>query len=563
MAQSTLVSTARLSQDPPQSLSQARSKRAEPISNALAAPIRPLVPSTHHKKTTRHGGKPIINWFQRKLSGTTKVKRSEQSTQRSDSGRSQGRTTISSSRPSRISSPPLSPVARHTGRLDANGTIPRKTISLNGDDELNFYSTPINDDDGDASADESSMARISTWSPTSAMEADEDASVRPIPPSIPPSPSPSRSSSSYLSNPRTFRSIAASTKPTTLLSIDLQGGGMAHIAQAPLTPTSQMNNRFMNHARTSSNATSLLGPGGAVTFSSLQQSSRPPSGSLPPPSGQLTVVQAPLHTAHHPRNNPRPSSPPPDNASILTLASSAFAIPGLRTTSHFHGHSIATTPSALGPSDSLSHFGGSFQYADAESTSQFVLGDDERLEERDVDASVRALRPRSSRRNSWESEVSRWSARIQTGPGTPSLARNGSLWASNSVRTGGFSGENGEDYEQSEETEEASRGVELSPYDLPQTDTITPDERIERALPSPVGIPLPIIRNEDAQPIDRHASESHSEGKSSSDTVPGSLPTVMYATERMGRMTLKPTDERDPADSPIILEKTTATGGTS
>jgi hypothetical protein len=63
---------------------------------------------------------------------------------------------------------------------------------------------------------------------------------------------------------------------------------------------------------------------------------------------------------------------------------------------------------------------------DGESTSQYVMGFDERQDDRDVDASVRALRPRSSRRGSWESEMSRWSAR---GPlGTPSFARDLSVW---------------------------------------------------------------------------------------------------------------------------------------
>ena len=84
------------------------------------------------------------------------------------------------------------------------------------------------------------------------------------------------------------------------------------------------------------------------------------------------------------------------------------------------------TPSALGASDSLSHFGGG-TYADAESTSQFVLGEDERLEERDGNASVRALRPRSSRRGSWDSETSDWSARLQAGT-TSSPIRERSLW---------------------------------------------------------------------------------------------------------------------------------------
>ncbi len=64
-----------------------------------------------------------------------------------------------------------------------------------------------------------------------------------------------------------------------------------------------------------------------------------------------------------------------------------------------------------------------------------MLGDD--LDERDVDASVRALRPRSSRRGSWESEVSKWSARIRVA--TPSLVRDRSLWTANSVKNGGRS----------------------------------------------------------------------------------------------------------------------------
>lgn len=98
----------------------------------------------------------------------------------------------------------------------------------------------------------------------------------------------------------------------------------------------------------------------------------------------------------------------------------------------------------------MSHFGGSVLDADAESASEYVL-DDDRLDERDADASVRALRPRSSRRGSWESEASRWSARVQTGAGT-SFSR--SLWTSNSVRTGAFSADNVELYEYSEGTTE-------------------------------------------------------------------------------------------------------------
>lgn len=80
-------------------------------------------------------------------------------------------------------------------------------------------------------------------------------------------------------------------------------------------------------------------------------------------------------------------------------------------------------------------------FPDVENTS-IVIGEDDRLDERDVDASVRALRPRSSRRGSWESEASGWSARIQQTPGTPSLTREKSVWTANSVKTGAFSADN-------------------------------------------------------------------------------------------------------------------------
>jgi hypothetical protein len=426
-------------------------------------------PAPQQKKLPRHSSKPIINWFQRKLAGTVRTKRANNAQQQpTDVGRGKGRGgPIPLRTTTRVASTPLPSPAisggRQQGKLDALAAARRKTVSLNGDDDVREFSADTDEEDGASDLSES------VWSPTTALEADEDASVRPIPPSAPPSPSPSRSSSSYLSDPRTFRSMAASTKPTTLLSIDLHGNGMAHIAQVPTIPTSQMN-RLAPHIRTSSTTTNSgqVGSGASITFSALppspQSSSQPSSlhnpGSInsenpssQPTShihGPVSSVQAPLHTTHHPRNNPRPSSPPLDNASVLTLASSAYAMPGLRASVGMPGWSSAP-PSAKGAGDSLSHFGGSITYADAESTSQFVLGYDDRLEERDVDASVRALRPRSSRRGSWESEASRWSARIQMGTGTPSLARERSLWTTNSVRTGGFSGENVETYERSDE----------------------------------------------------------------------------------------------------------------
>ncbi|GLB33615.1 hypothetical protein LshimejAT787_0104990 [Lyophyllum shimeji] len=436
---------------------------AQPFNKAKAAPPAPKpAPKPQQKPLTGRASKPIINWFQRKLAGTGRTKRADNHRAAAEAiALSKSRTAPGSLSPRvtpRVASSPVPsstyPGGRPHSRHDSLAVAaPRKTISLNED---NIGHDSSGGDADENSLDQSSLAPESTWSPGSVLEADDDASVRPLPPSAPPSPSPSRSSSSYLSDPRTFRSIAASTKPTTLLSIDMNGNGMAHIAQAPTTSPTYVN-RFP-HIRNSSstNNPSGYGSGASITFSSLPQSSSRPSSlsnplTLGPTSqgqGTITGVQAPLHTTHHPRNNPRPSSPPLDNASVLTLASSAYAIPGQRPNL---GHSA--TPSARGPGDSLSHFGGSVLYADAESTSQFVLGDDERLEERDVDASVRALRPRSSRRGSWESEASRWSARIQAGAGTPSLVRDRSLRTTNSIKTGAFSTENPETYDRSDDVD--------------------------------------------------------------------------------------------------------------
>lgn len=418
------------------------------------------------KKAPHRSSKPIINWFQRKLSGTVRPSRIPDNafvpgnSQKVPNGKNGTSTSHSRSNSRSVSSPlpQLTPSSSQRQGVAGNGSrngytaSQRKTISLNGEGDLDTGFIHSDDEDLDASTYRSSLARDSFWSPASALEADEDASLRPLPPSSPPSPSLSHSSSSYLSNPRTFRSIAASTKPTTVLSIDLGPAGVGHIAQVPITPVSQANPRFPPHGRTSSTGTNsgLIGSGASVTFSalppSLQSSSRPPSSlnfssSTPvslSPSSHMHGLQAPLYTAYHPRNNPRPSSPPLDNASVLTLASSAYAIPGQRSTMGFTG-SIARS-GLTGGGDSISHLEGSFT-ADAEGDvmSQFVLGDDDRQDadvERDVDASVRALRPRSSRRGSWESEVSGWSARV-LGTGGPISMGSKSLWTTNSAKTGG------------------------------------------------------------------------------------------------------------------------------
>ncbi|VDB83280.1 unnamed protein product [Peniophora sp. CBMAI 1063] len=346
----------------------------------------PTTHNTHNnnndKKITRRSSKPIFDWFQRKLAGTVRARRASEGA-RGQAARAHARENNNKKRP------PLP---------DYNLTRTMSTPSRSGREKRVSQAAVSLDDDARERSTyrSSSAARESLWSPASAAEADEDASVRPLPPSSPPSPAPSRSSSSYLSGPATFRSLAASTKPTTLLSVDLHGG-MAHIAQAPPTPTV----RAPAHLRGLSTAT-------GVSF----------AASLAPDASDGTV-QAPQLTHHHPRNNPRPSSPPPDNASVLTLASSAFGVPGAR-------------PGIVQSADALSISGLSHSHA--------------RLDDRasDVwygpgagDASVRALRPRSSRRGSWESEMSGWSARmtgggsmVALGPGTPSVLRDRSVWSS-------------------------------------------------------------------------------------------------------------------------------------
>ncbi|KZT26960.1 hypothetical protein NEOLEDRAFT_1131449 [Neolentinus lepideus HHB14362 ss-1] len=416
---------------PPQQYPQSLSKQP---------PTQQQQPS-RAKKAYRRSSKPIISWLQKKWAGRPRTT-SDGSHRRDGKVRGGAARDVSLKR---IPSTPSLPTNRNsTGtRYDYRGEYTRpNTISLNGDDDFGTRMPRDSDSDEDGednierSTRRSSIARDSMWSPSSPTEADEDASVRPIPPSGPPSPSPSRSSSSYLSDPRTFRSIAASTKPTTLLSVDLATNGMAHIAQAPPTPISATHPRMPPHRRASS-------AGGSITFSVLPlngaQSPSSPSSLLNavnvatlPRGDAMGPFQAPLHTTHHPRDNPRPSSPPQDDASVLTLASSAFGMPGARIgVNALVAAGLGRTGSTIGAGeDSISRF----EVGTADSLSHFV-GDDL---DRDVNASVRALRPRSSRRGSWESEASEWSAKVGT-----SMMRDRSFRTSYSARTGALlSGEN-------------------------------------------------------------------------------------------------------------------------
>lgn len=381
----------------------------------------PIQEHSQSKKLKHRSSKPILDWFQRKLGGTVRTRRASDVTHARGANGDRGTSTRDkwrhgrtdgSTELTRVHSTPsrgrlsVDRLSSDRGLKRRNHAPPSSFSSRSAGISVNINETTNIADDsevrGDVSTYRSSYARDSMWSPTSNLEADEDASVRPLPPSSPsspPSPSPSRSSSSYLSNPRTFQSMAASTKPTTLLSVDLTGG-MAHIAQAPPTPVTGPRIPGPLYPNASAPA------GGSISFSAL-----PPS---PASSYSTSIrldphpVQAPQHTTHHPRNNPRPSSPPLDNASVLTLASSAFGIPGAR----------IGILGGMNDTPSFSHFsqfGGSRLGAEDRS-SHIILGDDLDVEgDRDFDASVRALRPRSSRRGSWESEASDWSARLANG----------------------------------------------------------------------------------------------------------------------------------------------------
>ncbi|OSC99158.1 hypothetical protein PYCCODRAFT_1395594 [Trametes coccinea BRFM310] len=402
------------------------------------------------KKVARRSSKPIINWFQRKLAGTVRARRASE-TQRYNSLPTRSGKDSKHRRSSVPVPPPLTiqsrtrsitAVSRQNRSHSHISGSRRGTLSLNetvDDTDNTSYASASEDDLA------SSVARDSAYSPASYLEADEDASVRPLPPSSPPSPSPSRSSSSYLSHSRTFRSMTASTKPTTLLSVDLTGG-MAHIAQAPPTPTTP-GHRIPPHIRTHSSGPSA----GSITFSAIPppsptSASRPSSGYSGAVGSRGATLTAPLYTSHHPRNNPRPSSPPPDDASVLTLASSAFGMPGAR----FGAAAVALSGRGSIADDSVSQWSHAAGLTD--STSHFMMGDlDEGMEEEryrdmyhDVDASVRALRPRSSRRGSWDSAVSGWSANVGVSAPSPGGIKTKGLWRSGSFRTNGLSTENEE-----------------------------------------------------------------------------------------------------------------------
>ncbi|BEJ16054.1 hypothetical protein CspHIS471_0506590 [Cutaneotrichosporon sp. HIS471] len=275
--------------------------------------------------------------------------------------------------------------------------------------------------------------------------ADEDASLRPIPPSPTSVSVTSRSGSVPLwrcdsaSAPRRVRTTSpppisgrrdtnassvgasytsedytqsrqnslASTKPTTVMSFE--SGSPAHIAVAPSLSSSPPVQRTMSSPTT--------------TGTSLGHLPSPISTTFVPPD-ELSV-RVPLHSRYHPRNNPHPSAVPRADASIVTLASSTFGLapsPADRTAARPGSLRLrdATSPSSYhaphvtSPTVAFADRPGSVH--DGVSTHALSLSVRTRGYGRaDDDASMRAVR----RRGSWESGESRWSWR--PGPADASM----------------------------------------------------------------------------------------------------------------------------------------------
>ena len=134
-----------------------------------------------------------------------------------------------------------------------------------------------------------------------------------------------------------------STKPTTVMSVD-SGAGANRIAVVPGTGHSFAGAGLASSSSTGSIAHQPPSPStqtstNGVTFSALPPANPIIAPTSPPPESypdaddpaqahddlSLSAANVPRHTRADPRNNPHPAYPPPDNASMLTLASSSFA----------------------------------------------------------------------------------------------------------------------------------------------------------------------------------------------------------------------------------------------
>lgn len=306
--------------------------------------------------------------------------------------------------------------------------------------------------------DDDSLSRLSAIS-----GADTDASVRPMSPASRAPSSISRtddsvSNASLAPTHATFKSYA-STKPTTLSLDSGAGGGANRIAVVPGTGIYGMHSASTNQNAAAGQSTmptsssghslsavhtpsNLSGPGITFDLSNTPPGTANQSGGESTPPGQeqnpnalpVETTKVPRHTQAHPRNNPHPSLPPPDNASMLTLASSSFA-PSLNLSRGSERRDAPSATSATGgastPTPAGTWAGGGLNSLRAWKRGDEVPGADE-------DASVRALA--GSRRASDESlgGTSTWSAAIARSVG-------GGKENAPSIRTVGTTGTGGGD----------------------------------------------------------------------------------------------------------------------
>lgn len=290
--------------------------------------------------------------------------------------------------------------------------------------------------------------------------ADTAASVRALPPrsAAPSVLTRSTSAAGSVANSLggTYKS-EVSTKPTTVMSVDSGAGanriavvhGTGHSFPTSAIPPSSSAGSIANQQGSSSTPASPNG----ITFSALPPSiptlapTSPPPESYPDADGDdtshshnhddtglsLSAANVPRHTRADPRNNPHPAYPPPDNASMLTLASSSFA-PSFSLPRPAHP--------ASGPSGSVAGSGawsgggltGLRAWRDRDGASSVGGGTIDRADE---DASVRALV--GSRRASEESlgAKSTWSAAVLLGSVGGGSGRAASVLTKGTTGTGG------------------------------------------------------------------------------------------------------------------------------
>jgi hypothetical protein len=382
--------------------------------------------TAHTRRDHNKGHKPIFQWISRKLGGTRRATLSD-ITQTQIPPHTQTQTPLT---PIQIFPPARDSISRSEShsmrsysmsyatstRRQANNPYPSLPVPPRRTSMADSHSlAPSMSLYMDRSPASSEPSLSGSYAFPGGGGADENASVRAIPPSHPGSPASSavlnHSNSASLLPPllreresmRSSRSSemdrrrdSGSTKPTTVLSFD-SGPHIAHIAQVPISP--------------------------------LRSSNLSPVSPYPITPTPITpgLIRAPRHSLPHPRDNPNPSSPPLDNASTLTLASSTFALPHpppsirLSTPIPRAGSTgLATSPSVtFAPSSERERERGSV-YVDGGNSSHALSIRAGRGVDRD--ASVRAVR----RKGSWESYESGWSWRGGAG-GTQNRLNGGGV----------------------------------------------------------------------------------------------------------------------------------------